>query len=116
MERASNFENTNYIKGLLCNVDYHLNDYTINLNDKISSNHIIAIVIYTSFENLRYALQQTFIYKTEKAKDNHRLLIKRHCQFAHFSRSLRECVECLEYRQKIVKLVRFIMGLPAISP
>ena len=115
-EKASNFIETQSIKSLICNVDYHLNDYGIKIEDKIGENHIISIIVYTSFENLRNELQKTYIYKSSKERENNKFIIKRHCQFANIGRLLRECVECFGIQTKNSKIQTFFHGItPNIS-
>ena len=84
-------------------------DYKIEIGDKISKNHIISLIIYTSFDNLRYQLQQTYIYKTEKEKSS--IINSKTLPIGHFGRLLRECVECFGIQTKNSKINTFYHGI-----
>ena len=72
--------------------------YGIKQGDVIKVEHIMALMFYTNFSEHSYLFSSTF--RRSSPFETDAALKQRHREFHHWSRSLRECVEC--YGQMMV--------------
>eukprot|EP01084_Bolivina_argentea_P193340 331710_1 len=66
--------------------------YGIKQGTQITYSHLIAIMVYCNFDKLQNKFSMT--YRRISKNESHLSMIKRHSNFAHLGRLLRECVEC----------------------
>eukprot|EP01084_Bolivina_argentea_P274275 467435_1 len=96
LEKANKKHNTIHGRALQCRqISKVLSSfalYCIRPDDTISVDHILAIMVYCNFDYLQSKFSET--YRRIPANETVESLQKRHSNYHHFGRLLREFVEC----------------------
>ena len=100
-EKANYFIQTLIAKGLMAETEKYRTDFhhfplhPIHFGykdgDKILLKHLIAIYVYCSYDKLQFEFSKTYrlIHQEKDIKD----VIKRHCNFYHLARCIKEAIE-----------------------
>eukprot|EP01083_Nonionella_stella_P171848 587962_1 len=73
-------------------IEAGVNSFGIALLDKITVDHIMAMMVYCNYDAIRHALDATYVRKDGDETDAQ--LMRRHAHLYHLGKLLRESVEC----------------------
>eukprot|EP01084_Bolivina_argentea_P194383 333512_1 len=89
VHKAIAHADTDHFRSLKCLAK---NVYGIKIGLTISNTHLLAMMVYCNQDELQRKFSETF--RKISADETIDSLIKRHSNYAHLGRLLRECVEC----------------------
>eukprot|EP01084_Bolivina_argentea_P049635 91289_1 len=89
---AADHIQTQHVRNMYCRRRRTAKYWDMKYGQQISNNHLISLMLYCNFDVLQYEYSKTFrpIDRNESAAS----IKERHRNFFHFSKLLRECVEC----------------------
>eukprot|EP01084_Bolivina_argentea_P236797 398121_1 len=90
--KAGKHQQTKMAKSIYCSRRESAKFYGLKYGDVLSSNHIIAMLIYCNYDTLSRKFSET--YRKVNEKDNDYDIKQRHGNYYWLGRYLRECVEC----------------------
>eukprot|EP01084_Bolivina_argentea_P194381 333510_1 len=92
LQKANDHMVTNKVRKIKCPRTTSAKCYDMKPGQKITSNHLISMMIYCNQNTLQRKLTETYRYKNKNESDDE--LKERHRNFYFLGRFLRECVEC----------------------
>eukprot|EP01084_Bolivina_argentea_P224274 379292_1 len=91
-KKAKDYSQTEFVSTIYCARDATAKYYEMKYKDNIGLHHLIAILIYCNYDTLQTVFSKT--YRLQNTNHSLKKLKKRHENYFHLGRALRECVEC----------------------
>eukprot|EP01084_Bolivina_argentea_P087585 158184_1 len=92
VQKSTYYLQTSYVKTMECGIIYAKELYNMAELSPLHFDHLISIMVYCNYDKLQQKFSETY-RKTDKNESN-ASLIRRHSNYAHLGRLLRELVEC----------------------
>ena len=103
--KTIHLQKSQIIKSIRCETDKYRSSYGIAGGATLQNHHILAVTLYTDFVDLSLRFTSSFTKQFPEEKGT--ALVIRHSAWAHWSKYLREIVECFGTKMRSTKTDTF---------